>query len=249
MRARVMAVALSAAFLSPAAFGEGHAHWGYEGQTGASHWAELDPGFETCKLGKHQSPIDIQTGRAEQADLKEIEFAYAPKVGEAVNNGHTIQVNLADAGKIRIDNVDYKLIQFHFHHPSEEKIDGKAFPLVAHLVHKSAEGKLAVVAVLFRQGEENPALKPLFAKLPAREGDKVAIGAPLDPNGLLPKEHGFYAFIGSLTTPPCSEEVRWRVLKTPVDISEAQLAAFSRLYRMNARPVQPLNDRVVQSSR
>jgi carbonic anhydrase len=249
MRVRLLAVALSAAFLAPSAFAEGHAHWGYEGHGDAAHWGDLDESFKTCKLGKLQSPIDIETKKVQSAGLKDIAFAYAPKAGEVVNNGHTIQVNVADGGKITLDNVDYKLAQFHFHNPSEEKVDGKSYPLVAHLVHKSAEGKLAVVAVLFKQGAENPALKRIFAKLPAKEGEKVALDAPFDAAELLPKDRGYYAFMGSLTTPPCSEEVRWQVLKTPVDLSDAQLAAFTKLYKANARPVQPLNGRVVQSSR
>lgn len=249
MRVRLMAAALSAAFLAPSVLAEGHPHWGYEGHGGASHWGDLDESYKTCKLGKLQSPIDIETKKVQNAGLKEIGFAYAPKTAEVVNNGHTIQVNLAEGGKITLDNVDYKLAQFHFHNPSEEKVDGKAYPLVAHLVHKSAEGKLAVVGVLFKQGAENPALKRIFAKLPAKEGDKVAIDAPFDTTELLPKERGYYAFMGSLTTPPCSEDVRWQVLKTPVELSEAQLAAFTKLYKANARPVQPLNGRLVQASR
>lgn len=223
------------------------AHWSYAEHGGAAQWAELDKSFETCKLGKNQSPIDIVTKgvKPAAADVKPVSFAYTAGAGEVVNNGHTIQVNLPASGSITLDGTEYKLLQFHFHTPSEEKVDGKAYPLVAHLVHKSAEGKLAVVAVLFKQGKENATLKPVFAKLPAKEGDKVALEGTLDVGALLPVDHAYFSFPGSLTTPPCSEEVRWQVLKTPVEISGAQLAAFRKLYKMNARPVQPLNDRQV----
>lgn len=230
-----------------AARAEGTPHWTYESHGGAAHWAELDTSFETCKLGRHQSPINIVTKgvKPAAADVKPVAFAYAAGAGEVVNNGHTIQVNLPASGSITLDGTEYKLLQFHFHTPSEEKIDGKAYPLVAHLVHKSAEGKLAVVAVLFKQGKENATLKPVFARLPAQEGDKVALEGTIDVSALLPADHAYFSFPGSLTTPPCSEEVRWQVLKTPVEISGAQLAAFRKLYQMNARPVQPLNDRQV----
>jgi carbonic anhydrase len=239
--------ALGAVIATPA-FAEGHAHWGYEGHHGAAHWAEMDEGFKTCSLGKNQSPINIETKSVEKADLKPIGFAYAAGAADVVNNGHTIQVNLPAGGSANFDGTDYQLLQFHFHTPSEEKINGKAYPLVAHFVHKNAEGKLAVVAVLFKQGKKNAALSEVFANLPAKEGDTKALGATLNPADVLPANRAYYAFTGSLTTPPCSEEVRWQVLKTPVQLSAGQLSAFRKLYKMNARPVQPLNGRKVQVS-
>jgi len=224
---------------------EGKAHWSYQGHGSAAHWAELDPGFTTCKLGKHQSPIDLQTKKVEKsATANPIGFAYASGPGEVVNNGHTVQVNLPAAGAVTLDGTEYKLLQFHFHTPSEEKIDGKAYPLVAHLVHKNAQGQLAVVAVLFKTGKQNATLKPVFDKLPAKQGETAPLDA-INPADLLPADRAYYAFMGSLTTPPCSEEVRWQVLKAPVEISAAQLASFKKLYAMNARPVQPLNGRKV----
>jgi carbonic anhydrase len=222
------------------------AHWSYSGATDAAHWAALDEGFKTCKLGHQQSPIDIVTRAAEKpAEAKPIAFAYAAGAAEVVNNGHTVQVNLPEGGSVSIGGTEYKLLQFHFHTPSEEKIDGRNYPLVAHLVHRDAEGHLAVVAVLFKLGHENAALKPVFTHLPPKEGQTAKLEGAFDAAQLLPPARGYYAFAGSLTTPPCSEEVRWQVLKTPVELSKAQLAAFRKLYTMNARPVQPLNGRQV----
>ncbi|MFZ6676004.1 carbonic anhydrase [Undibacterium sp. Xuan67W] len=238
---------LGATLLSHA-YADGPAHWSYTGSHDARHWAELDQNFATCKLGKVQSPINILTKSAEKAALPAIGFAYSAGAAEVINNGHTIQVNLPAAGKASFDGVDYQLLQFHFHTPSEERINGKAYPLVAHLVHKNVDGKLAVVAVLFKLGKENTALKSVFNTLPAKEGDKTALDGMLNPSDMLPADATYYAFMGSLTTPPCSEEVRWQVLKTPVEISKTQLAQFKKLYRMNARPVQPLNGRKVQVS-
>jgi carbonic anhydrase len=144
--------------------------------------------------------------------------------------------------------VNYALLQFHFHTPSEETIAGMAMPMVAHLVHKSVEGQLAVVAVLFKEGTENPALANVFVALPA-EGGTHRLTNRFDPSRILPDKRGYYAFEGSLTTPPCSENVRWQVLKEPLEVSGEQLAAFRKLYPMNARPTQPLNGREVLESR
>lgn len=246
MKSKLLLAAACVLSVAPLAFAQGHPHWSYQGHGSAAHWAELDESFKTCKLGKHQSPINVVTRAAEKsADAKPIGFAYAAGPGEVVNNGHTIQVNLPAAGSVTLDGVEYGLLQFHFHTPSEEKIDGKAYPLVAHLVHKNAQGQLAVVAVLFKAGKENAALKPVFDHLPAKEGVALKLDVAINPADLLPANRAYYAFTGSLTTPPCSEEVRWQVLKTPVELSASQLAAFRKLYKMNARPVQPLNDRKV----
>jgi carbonic anhydrase len=245
MNTKLLLAAACAAAAPLVAQAEGK-HWGYQGHGGPKEWASLDTGFQTCKLGKLQSPINIETKRVEKAsEGKPIGFAYTGGAGEVVNNGHTVQVNLPAAGAITLDGTEYQLLQFHFHTPSEEKIDGKNYPLVAHLVHKNAQGQLAVVGVLFKAGKENAALKPVFAALPAKSGETAKLEAPFDASALLPVDRGYYAFMGSLTTPPCSEEVHWQVLKTPVEVSNAQLNAFHKLYAMNARPVQPLNGRKV----
>jgi carbonic anhydrase len=246
MNSKLLLAAACALSVTSLAFAEGQPHWSYQGHGRAARWAELDEGFKTCKLGKHQSPINVVTRAVEKsADAKPIGFAYAAGPGEVVNNGHTIQVNLPAAGSVTLDGVEYKLLQFHFHTPSEEKIDGKSYPLVAHLVHKSAQGQLAVIAVLFKAGKENTALKPVFDHLPAKEGETLKLDVAINSADLLPANRAYYAFMGSLTTPPCSEEVRWQVLKTPVELSTSQLAAFRKIYKMNARPVQPLNGRKV----
>lgn len=247
MKRKLLGAILGMAFASMA-MAEGHAHWGYEGAQGATHWAAMNEGFKTCQLGKFQSPINIVTKAVEKTLLSPIGFGYQPGKAEVVNNGHTIQVNLPAGSSASINGVEYPLLQFHFHTPSEEKVNGKAYPLVAHFVHKNAENQLAVVALLFKLGKENAALKDIFGKLPAKEGEKRALAGNFNPANLLPARQGYYAFMGSLTTPPCSEEVLWQVLKTPVELSAGQLAAFRTLYKMNARPVQPLNGRKVQAS-
>lgn len=245
LRIPLLGAALLAASCS--SFAAGPAHWGYEGHEGADHWGKLDPSFKTCKTGKEQSPINI-TSTKKSADLKPIGFAYSPSAAEVVNNGHTIQVNLANGGSIKLGQDEFQLLQFHFHTPSEEQIDGKSFPLVAHLVHKSTDGKLAVVAILFTLGKENAALKNVFGTMPAQGGTSKPLAGNFNAADLLPQDQAYYAFKGSLTTPPCSEGVRWQVLKQTQEISVEQFAAFKGLYPLNARPVQPLHGRKVQSS-
>lgn len=243
----LLAAGLGAAALTVQA-NDAHPHWDYQntGHSGPAHWGDLEEGFAGCKLGKVQSPIDIRG--AKKAKLEPIGFNYAAGPAEVVNNGHTVQVNLAAGGSIKLHNTEYKLLQFHFHTPSEEKVNGQSYPLVAHFVHKNDAGKLAVVAVLFKEGAANGPLKAVFDSLPAKAGETKALDGGLDPAAILPAQRGYYAYRGSLTTPPCSEGVRWQVLKDSVTLSPAQLSAFQKLYPMNARPVQPLNGRALEVS-
>lgn len=239
----LLAVA-GALYATGAARAGDHAHWEYKGHAGAEHWGELDKAFETCKLGTEQSPIDIR-GARKSGELPAIGFGYTAGDAEVVNNGHTIQVNLPSGGTVKLASGDYKLLQFHFHTPSEEKVNGQAYPLVAHLVHRNDAGELAVVGVLFREGKENAALAKVFAAMPREAGARAPLQGGFDASALLPRTQAYWSFKGSLTTPPCSEGVKWQVLRTPVEVSRAQLAAFRKLYPMNARPVQPLNGRIV----
>lgn len=239
---RLSAVALSC--LSLAALAE-PPHWTYEGEHGPAHWAELDKQFTECKLGHAQSPIDIRAAKP-KADAPDLAFHYQATPLALINNGHTVQVNQTGAGSLTIGDHTYTLTQFHFHTPSEERIKGHAYDLVAHLVHKDDAGKLAVVAVLFKTGRENAALKAVFDNMPVGAGPEHQVaGVQFNPADLLPANLGYYHFMGSLTTPPCSEGVAWYVLKTPVEASRAQLGLLHKLYTRNARPVQPLNGREV----
>lgn len=222
-------------------------HWAYAGHGGPKEWGELDKGFATCQLGKLQSPVDIRGAKV--ADLPPIKFDYKPAPLKIIDNGHTIQVNYAPGSSIEVGGTHYELVQFHFHKPSEEKIAGKAHDMVAHLVHRDAAGKLAVVAVLLDKGGANPAIKTIWSNLPREKEKETSADATVDAAALLPADRGYYTFTGSLTTPPCSEEVRWFVLKSPVRLEQSQVMAFGKLYPMNARPTQPLNGRTIEATR
>jgi carbonic anhydrase len=243
---KLLICSMAAAFVfTNAMAAEQHSHWGYEGETAPKHWSELQPDYAACGIGKEQSPIDIH-GVKKQEALPAIVFNYAASPTEVVNNGHTIQVNLESGGTVKVASGEYKLVQFHFHSPSEEKIEGKSYPLVGHFVHRTDDGKLAVVAVLFKEGKENPVLARIFDVMPAQENGKVALGENFNPADLLPSDKSYYSFMGSLTTPPCSEGVQWQVLKSPVELSGAQLKMFRKLYWNNVRPIQPLNGRDIR---
>jgi carbonic anhydrase len=214
------------------------------------HWAALEKENDACGIGKTQSPIDIRTSMVHASDLPDLAFDYQPSDLRIIDNGHTVQVNYAPGSFVTVGDARYELQQFHFHHPSEEKVDGKAFAMVAHLVHKDAAGKLAVVAVPIVQGKENPLAATLWKHVPQEKAHEAAVpGVSINAADLVPAKHAYYTFEGSLTTPPCSEGVRWFVLKTPATLSAAEIAAFGKLYPTNARPVQKLNGREVLSSK
>lgn len=166
-----------------------------------------------------------------------------------MNNGHTIQVDVAGDNSITVRGTNYRLLQFHFHHPSEERVNYRSFSMVAHLVHRNAEGQLAVVAVLLDPGEANPLINKVWTYMPLDTNDRVRMPAGLlNLNELLPRDQRYYQFIGSLTTPPCTEGVLWMVLKQPVALSREQLRLFAQLFPNNARPVQPVNGRAVRDA-
>lgn len=238
----VLAVLTAMAFQPAHGADKAAAHWGYEGETGPAAWGKE---FPTCALGKAQSPIDIKAPF--DKTTRSIKPDYREGALKIVNNGHTIQVNVDPGSKLQIDKDSYDLLQFHFHRPSEEKIDGKPSAMVAHFVHRNAAGKLAVVGVLLNEGKENPTVKTVWAAAPKAEGPEVVVkGARINPVSLIPTSLSYYSFEGSLTTPPCSEGVTFYILKSPVPIAKAQVDAFP--FKMNARPVQPLNGRKIAAN-
>ncbi|MEL3929310.1 carbonic anhydrase [Aeromonas enteropelogenes] len=218
-------------------------HWEYSGAAGPDHWAKLTPEFSPC-AGSNQSPVDL-TGLVE-ADLPPLVFHYRAGGEFASNNGHTVQIGYAPGSTLELDGMSFELKQFHFHAPSENHIEGKSYPLEGHLVHANGKGELAVVAVMFEVGKANPVLAEAWRQLPIKAGESHALKAPVAVEQLLPAKRDYYRFSGSLTTPPCSEGVRWLVLKQPVEASQAQIDAFKEvMHHPNNRPVQPLNGRVV----
>jgi len=222
-------------------------HWGYTGHSAPEFWGKLDPKFAMCGIGKNQSPINITKDITVQTNgLDPIEFVYHAHATEVVNNGHAIQVNVDSHSSIIIDGKHFVLKQFHFHSPSENEINGRSFPLEAHFVHAAKDGSLAVIAVLYQLGNANPTLAKIFDAMPHKAHNNAPFELTSEEiDQLLPQEKGYYRFNGSLTTPPCSEGVRWFVLKQYPTISKEQLKQFTNVIVGNNRPVQPLNARKV----
>ncbi len=241
------ALAVGQAAVGDAHTGDGH--WAYEGENGPQAWGKLKPEFNACAVGKRQSPINIDEANTLQGPAEPLQFNYTPSTGTVVNNGHTIQVDLQGDNALTVRGSVYRLVQFHFHTPSEEQVNFRNFAMVAHLVHKNPEGQLAVVAVLLDPGVANALINTVWTYMPLDQSDRVRMPAGIiDMNALLPKDQRYYQFIGSLTTPPCTEGVLWMVLKQPTQISKDQLKLFQQLFPNNARPVQPVNGRPVRNA-
>lgn len=224
-----------------------HAHWSYEGDTGPEHWGAMSPDNAACSMGQRQSPIDIRNGI--KVDQESLTFEYKPSYFRIIDNGHTIQVNYGPGSRLMALGRSYELVQFHFHMPSEERIEGRAFDMVIHLVHKDPEGKLAVVAVMLEEGKHNPFIQTLWNNIPLEKNEEYAPKTAIEASSILPARRDYYSYMGSLTTPPCTEGVLWLVFKQPVEISQEQINVFSRFYAKNARPIQNSAGRVIKESR
>lgn len=217
-------------------------HWSYEGDTGPAHWGELSPDFKTCQLGLQQTPIDLANAVKSNSPGK-VELDYRSTPLRILNNGHTIQVNAEPGSACILDGKRYELLQFHFHHPSEHLLSGKPFDLECHLVHRAASGGLAVLGVFVKPGAANPALQPIWDAMPDHEGAERNLGGAYNPAALVPIKSAYFRYLGSLTTPPCSEGLIWTVFKDPIAASPEQIRRFAALFPNNARPVQSRNGR------
>jgi carbonic anhydrase len=240
-----IALALSiSALLSGVAFAATPAapHWSYTGEHGPDHWKEVS---ETCGVGKNQSPINVTD--AAKATLEPLTVTYGGMVTELTNNGHTLQAAVTGNNTLVVDGVTFELKQFHFHTPSENVINNHQYPLEGHFVHADKDGNLAVVAVMFEMGDNNPELAKLTATLP-KSGQTVKLAQAFAVKDLLPSITNYYRFNGSLTTPPCSEGVRWIVLQETKTLSKDQDKALMSMMGHNNRPVQALNARKVLSN-
>jgi len=221
-------------------------HWTYQGVGNPEQWGKLKPDFALCEIGKNQTPINLVENEMIEAELSAIEFAYKNSAATVVNNGHTIQINYPQGSSIKIEGKTFNLVQFHFHTPSENQINGKSFPLEVHLVHKNDKGELAVIGVMFDVGNAHELLDSIWKKVSSKENEEIKLDQEINPMNLLPEEKNYFRFNGSLTTPPCSEGVRWFVMKKPLTASLEQIHQFKGWMKHdNARPLQPVNARPI----
>lgn len=223
-------------------------HWKYDGPEGVDKWGELWPEWDKCRTGVEQSPIDLPKKGEKAAKSVALGTSYQKVPLQIMNNGHTVQVPTNAGGKLTMDGVEYELLQFHLHAPSEHTVAGAKFDGELHLVHKNAKGEFAVVGLLLKKGKENKTLAPVFASAPSEESHepKPVVDANVELSKLIPAKAAYYSYAGSLTTPPCSEGVKWFVLTQPLEVSEAQLKRFENsMHGANARPTLPLGARKV----
>ena len=225
----------------------GGAPWTYDGKQGPLNWGHLDPAYSACSHGKEQSPIDIRGAHLDK-NLQPIEFHYLAGPMTLTNTGHTVQVTPPPGSYIVVGGTRYDLIQFHFHHPGEEAVKGKLPDMNIHLVHKSADGKIAVIAVRLNEGNPNAVLAGLLEHLPKTSGAKDKVTESMSPAGLLPADRGYWTYEGSLTAPPCTEGVRWFVMEQQMELSRDQLRAFGALYKVNSRMLQSPHGRKIEAS-
>jgi carbonic anhydrase len=218
-------------------------HWSYGGTENPTQWGSISQDFALCELGNNQSPINIKNAIA--STPAKISFDYKSSPLSVVNNGHTILVNYAEGSTVTIDGQKYALLQFHFHTPSEHEVNAKASAMELHLVHRNAAGKLAVVGVMLNQGKANPLIEEIWKNIPATGKTNTVSDRLINAIALLPSRKAYFSYDGSLTTPPCSEGVKWNVFVEPMTISEEQIEAFEEFYQVDARPLQPINNRKV----
>jgi carbonic anhydrase len=247
--ARLSALAALVFGLSTVAAAQTTAPWSYEGRTGPLRWGKLDPAYAACSNGREQSPLDIRGAKLNKA-LQPIEFHYISGAVTLENNGHTIVAHVNPGSYIVAGGIRYNLIEYAFRHPSEETVKGKLADMSVQLVHKSADGKLAILAVrlIEDQNRPNAVLAHLWQHLPTSAGKTEKITDMVNPGGLLPAERGYWTYMGSLTTPPCTEGVRWFVLEQEITLSRDQLRAFEGLFKVNTRPMQDPHGRHIEAN-
>jgi carbonic anhydrase len=220
--------------------------WTYEGEFGPANWSKINAAWNKCNGGTRQSPIDIRDGI--KVELEQIAFDYRPSGFSVTDNGHTVQVQLGGGNYLSVAGRTYELQQLHFHRPAEERVNGKSYEMGIHLVHKDVEGRTAILALMLQRGRPQPAVQTVWNNLPLEKRDTFTPSIVFDPNDLLPERRDYSTYMGSLTEPPCTEGVLWLVMKEPLQASPEQLALFSRLYPLNARPVQASSGRMIKES-
>ncbi|CDQ20152.1 carbonic anhydrase [Halobacillus karajensis] len=223
--------------------------WSYKGETGPGHWGELDPANKTCADGSEQSPINIEFSQLKADEqIKNIHIQYEPTPFSILNNGHTVLANPStDSNHMVVEGHKYQLAQFHFHTPSEHQFNGVHFDMELHLVHKDANGEIAVLGVMIKEGKENEEFASIWGELPDEEtSEERQLKGKIDLEAILPQNQTSLHYSGSLTTPPCTEDVKWVIFKQPIEMSKDQIQAFQQIFPDNHRPVHPLNDRTVK---
>ena len=224
------------------------AYWSYTGEEGPESWGHLDESYAACVNGSEQSPINIEASQVKaDGGMEDVDTQYEPTTFSVMNNGHTIQANtVSENNKMILGEAEYRLVQFHFHTPSEHQFNGQPYAMELHLVHQNENSQLAVLGLMIQEGKKNENLQAVWDMLPKEKTEQdLPIGEPINLEALLPEAGSFFHYDGSLTTPPCTEDVKWVVFEQPIEMSKEQIEAFQQIFPANHRPVQPLNEREI----
>ena len=224
------------------------AYWSYTGEAGPESWGHLDESYAACVNGSEQSPINIEASQVKaDGGMEDVDTQYEPTTFSVMNNGHTIQANtVSENNKMILGEAEYRLVQFHFHTPSEHQFNGQPYAMELHLVHQNENSQLAVLGLMIQEGKKNENLQAVWDMLPKEKTEQdLPIGEPINLEALLPEADSFFHYDGSLTTPPCTEDVKWVVFEQPIEMSKEQIEAFQQIFPANHRPVQPLNEREI----
>lgn len=216
--------------------------WSYEGNNGPNFWGDLDPSFSLCKTGKQQSPINLKWQK--QSTGGEIAFDYKESPLRTVDSGHNLEIKFNSGSFIKIRGQEFELVELQFRSGSEHTFSGEHLPMEAQLIHKNSRGELAILSVMIIEGKENPTIEKLWTHWPQQTNKETLIETvKWNAKDLLPSRFTYYHYTGSLTTPPCTEGVNWNIFNTPAQMSRAQILNFRKKYRLNARPIQPIQNR------
>jgi carbonic anhydrase len=246
---RLTVIAAMVFCVAAACAAQSGANWSYEGKTGPLMWGKLDPAYEACSRGHEQSPLNIRGARLNKA-LDPLEFHYIAGPMTLENTGHGIVAHVDTGSFMVATGVRYRLIELDFHHPSEHPVKGTLSDMEIDLVHRSDDGKMAIVAVRLNQDRSfpNALLATLWEHLPVKAGTSTKVTEMVSAGGLLPGDRGYWTYVGSEVTPPCTEGVRWFIFEQDLSISRAQLSAFANLFKMNTRPIQDAHGRRIEAN-
>ncbi|MFZ0395870.1 MAG: carbonic anhydrase family protein [Terracidiphilus sp.] len=223
--------------------------WSYLGKDGPMNWGKLDPAYRACRDGHAQSPIDIRGAHLNKA-LPALEFHYIGEAMTVENNGLSIVVHPDPGSSFTYDGVRYDLKEMVFHRPSETAVHGRLDDMDVEFLHQSRDGQQAVIEVrlVVDMGEANATLAMLWGHLPANPGATERITDMVNPGGLLPGDYGYWTYTGSLSTPPCTEGVRWFVMEQELSVSRTQLQQYTDMFRVSSRPLQDGHGRRIEAN-
>jgi carbonic anhydrase len=224
-------------------------NWSYSGASGPTNWHQLSPANALCRVGRSQSPIAIDG--TDPVIMHRLETDYKVSPLDLKNRNRTVSMEYGEGSRLIVGSKRFTLESLSFHTPGEHTVAGERFPVSIQFKHRAPDGSYAIVETLVREGDANLAAQEIWDNMPLEPGQtskssKVLINA----RDLMPTDKSYFRYMGSLTTPPCSEGVHWYVLKRPIELSKAQIDLLIGVTGgENARPLQNRNNRMILDAR